>query len=56
MGKGNPIKNKVLKNNNTLDKSKYGFNLDITYITQNVIGMSYPASSMVEKWYRNNIA
>ena len=47
------IKNKVFKNNNKF--SENGFKLDLTYITDNVIGMSYPASSITEKFYRNDI-
>ena len=30
------------------------FNLDITYVTKRVLGMSFPASG-VESMYRNNI-
>ena len=30
------------------------YNLDITYVTQRVLGMSFPASG-VESMYRNNI-
>jgi hypothetical protein len=55
MGKWNLIKNIVQKNNNTLDKERDGFNLDLTYITDNVIGMSYPASKTSEKLWRNSI-
>jgi phosphatidylinositol-3,4,5-trisphosphate 3-phosphatase/dual-specificity protein phosphatase PTEN len=32
------------------------FDLDMTYITPRVIGMSYPASGYVETTYRNPIA
>ena len=32
-----------------------GFNLDLSYITDRVIGMSYPANTWKEKLYRNNI-
>lgn len=31
-----------------------GFNLDLTYVTNRVIAMAYPASG-VEKLYRNSI-
>jgi hypothetical protein len=47
------IKNKVFKNNNQFIDD--GFKLDLTYITDNVIGMSYPASALTEKFYRNDI-
>ena len=30
-------------------------NLDLSYITDRVIGMSFPAFSKMEKMYRNNI-
>ena len=49
----NFIKNKVSKNNNKFTTD--GYNLDLTYITDNVIGMSYPASKSYEIWYRNDI-
>ena len=52
MGK-NLIKNIVQKHNNTLHRD--GFNLDLTYITDNVIGMSYPASKFTERFWRNSI-
>ena len=29
--------------------------LDLTYITDRVVGMSFPASSATEKFYRNDI-
>ena len=32
-----------------------GYNLDITYITDRVLAMSFPASG-IEKWYRNDIS
>lgn len=32
-----------------------GYNLDLSYITERVIGMSYPASTFAEKLYRNDI-
>jgi phosphatidylinositol-3,4,5-trisphosphate 3-phosphatase and dual-specificity protein phosphatase PTEN len=32
-----------------------GFNLDLTYITNRVIAMSFPASGFIEKTYRNDI-
>lgn len=32
-----------------------GFNLDLTYITNRVIAMSFPASGFIEKAYRNDI-
>lgn len=31
------------------------FDLDITYITQRVLGMSFPASKKTQQLYRNNI-
>jgi hypothetical protein len=47
------IKSKVQKKNNTYKAD--GHNLDLTYITDNVIGMSYPAHKALEKLYRNSI-
>jgi phosphatidylinositol-3,4,5-trisphosphate 3-phosphatase/dual-specificity protein phosphatase PTEN len=32
------------------------YDLDITYITERVVAMSYPATTMVESSYRNPIA
>ena len=32
-----------------------GVNLDLTYITDRVVAMSFPASKAVEKAYRNDI-
>ena len=32
-----------------------GRNLDLSYITDRVIGMSFPASTFKEQLYRNNI-
>jgi len=49
----NFIKQQVQKKNNLFKQGK--FNLDLTYITDNVIGMSYPASTFKEKIYRNSI-
>jgi phosphatidylinositol-3,4,5-trisphosphate 3-phosphatase/dual-specificity protein phosphatase PTEN len=51
--KYNPIKKEVSKNNNKYTKD--GYNLDLTYITDKVIGMSYPASKTFEKIYRNDV-
>ena len=31
------------------------YNLDLTYITDRIVGMSFPASSFKEKMYRNDI-
>jgi phosphatidylinositol-3,4,5-trisphosphate 3-phosphatase/dual-specificity protein phosphatase PTEN len=50
----NPIKSRVFTHNNRLDVEGYK-SLDLTYITDNVIAMSYPASDVLEKIYRNNI-
>ena len=39
-------------------KKKTKFNdseLDLTYITDRIIGMAFPASSIIEKTYRNSI-
>jgi hypothetical protein len=43
----------VSKNNNKFTTD--GYNLDLTYITDNIIGMSYPASTIIEKCYRNHV-
>lgn len=48
MGKGAPLfSGLVSKHNNKFIKE--GFNLDLTYITTNVIGMSFPATKLIEK-------
>lgn len=31
------------------------YDLDLTYITDRIVGMSFPASSFKEKMYRNDI-
>jgi len=32
-----------------------GYDLDLTYITDRIVAMSFPASTMREKIFRNNI-
>lgn len=49
----NPFRKLVSGKRNRLDHSRY--DLDISYITDRVLAMSFPASSKVEKMYRNNI-
>jgi phosphatidylinositol-3,4,5-trisphosphate 3-phosphatase/dual-specificity protein phosphatase PTEN len=49
----NIIRSFVSGERNRLQNSEY--NLDLTYVTPRVIAMSYPASTLKEKVYRNNI-
>ena len=49
------IKNKTtMKKNNRYTQDN--FDLDLTYITARVIGMSYPAKGTFEKIYRNSVS
>ena len=50
----NPFRKLVSGKRNRLNHSRY--DLDISYITDRILAMSFPASSKVEKMYRNNIA
>ena len=47
------IREKVSGKRNRLVAGRY--NLDLTYVTNAVLAMSFPASSFKQKLYRNNI-
>lgn len=47
------VRKMVAKNKRTTPYN--GKELDLTYITDRVIAMAYPASSFFEKGYRNSI-
>ena len=50
----NAIRNMVSGERNRLKEG--GFDLDLTYITDRILAMSFPAGDFVKKLYRNNIA
>jgi phosphatidylinositol-3,4,5-trisphosphate 3-phosphatase/dual-specificity protein phosphatase PTEN len=52
-GLKNTIRSKVSGDRNRAIES--GYDLDLSYITNAVFGMSFPASKKIEKLYRNDI-
>ena len=50
---------KLIRNIASGDRLRYkqdGHDLDLTYVTPRIIGMSYPASEQIQKIYRNDAA
>ena len=47
------IRNKVSGNRRRFKDDRY--DLDLSYITETIIAMSFPASKVVERMYRNDI-
>ena len=45
----------IARRNKILTVSDNGTTLDLSYITNRIIAMCFPASSIIEKTYRNNI-
>ena len=45
----------ITRRNKIFTISDNGTTLDLSYITKRIIAMCFPASSMIEKTYRNNI-
>ena len=46
---------RFISRRNKITISDNGTTLDLSYITKRIIAMCFPASSMIEKTYRNNI-